>query len=150
MLIQLIIGGFIIALTVVFHAFALDFTIKRTRSFSKFLLRHARPVWKVALLVFVVLSVTAALIVEIWIWAVFYMMVDAFQDWESALYFSISSFTTVGFGDIVLDKDWRLISSIEATNGFILFGWSTAFIFEVVSNIYSKEGEDIASHKIGL
>ena len=42
-----------------------------------------------------------------------------------------------GFGDVVLDEKWRLISSFQSANGFILFGWSTAFIFEIMSSRYS-------------
>lgn len=43
----------------------------------------------------------------------------------------------MGFGDLVLSEDWRLLSSFESVNGMILFGWSTAFIFEIVRQIYS-------------
>ncbi len=78
----------------------------------------------------------AAHIVEIWIWAIFYFFVEEIQNWESALYFSTSSFTTVGYGDLVLSEEWRLLESIEAINGMILFGWSTAFIFAGVRRIY--------------
>ena len=80
-------------------------------------------------------------IIHIWIWAYLYLYVKPtiLHDLESALYFSASSFTTVGFGDLYLDKDWRLLSSFQAANGFIMFGWSTAFIFEVISKLYENK-----------
>ena len=95
------------------------------------------------LIILVILVLSFTLIAEIWMWGMFYLIIDVVPDLETALYFSTSSFTTVGYGDVYLDKDWRLISSIESLNGFLLFGWSTAFIFEIVSNVYKKEGHAI-------
>ena len=86
-----------------------------------------------------VLMVFLAHIIEIWVWALFYLGVEAMPTLEAALYFATSSFTTVGFGDVVLDEKWRLISSFQSANGFILFGWSTAFIFEIMSKLYKDE-----------
>lgn len=54
---------------------------------------------------------------------------------EEALYFSTVTLTTLGYGDITLDEQWRLFASLEAANGIILFGWSTALIFAVVQRI---------------
>ena len=80
-------------------------------------------------------------VIEIWIWAIFYYFTASIQEiptLEAALYFSTSSFTTVGFGDLVLSEEWRLLSSFESTNGMILFGWSTAFIFELIRHVYNQ------------
>ena len=136
---QLLIGAVLICITVVIHALALDFLIgwiERSKNRMRLVIRRY---WKIPLLVIAVLGTFCAHIVQIWIWAVFYMAVDAIPDIEEALYFSTSSFTTVGFGDVYLDKDWRLVSSFQSANGFILFGWSTAFIFEVMSNLYKED-----------
>jgi len=80
-------------------------------------------------------------ILPIRVWAIlfYYLSPGELPTFESALYFSTSSFTTVGFGDVYLDETWRLLSSFEAANGFILFGWSTAFIFEIISKLYKDE-----------
>ena len=61
------------------------------------------------------------------------------NDIHTAVYFSTTTMTTLGFGDITLPAPWNLLSAIEAANGFIIFGWSTAFIFEVMSQIYRGE-----------
>ena len=74
-------------------------------------------------------------------WALLYYFkasISEIPTLEAAVYFSTSSFTTVGFGDVVLSADWRLLSSLEAINGMILFGWSTAFIFAVIRHIYGQ------------
>ena len=86
-----------------------------------------------------VLGVFCAHIAQIWLWALLYIVIDAWPDLETALYFSTSTFTTVGFGDLYLGKNWRLLSSFQSANGFILFGWSTAFIFEVMSRLYKDD-----------
>jgi hypothetical protein len=136
---HLIIGTVLICLTVVIHALCLDFLFNRIDgSKNKARLIFTRH-WKIPLLVFAVLGTFGAHIVQIWIWAIFYIAVGILPSWEEALYFSTSTFTTVGYGDIVLDENWRLVSSFQSANGFILFGWSTAFIFEVMSRLYKDE-----------
>lgn len=143
MLAQLIIGTLMLALTVVWQALAFDFIIRKTHDLMQAKINKITKSWKSIVLTIVTLSVSFVLIFEIWAWGMLYLIIGVFTDLETALYFSTSSFTTVGFGDIYLGKDWRLLSSIEAMNGFILFGWSTAFIFEIVSNVYKKEGAAI-------
>ena len=56
---------------------------------------------------------------------------ELFGTLEQALYFSITSFTTLGFGDVVLEPGWRLLAGMTATHGLLLFGLSTAFLVEV-------------------
>ncbi len=83
-----------------------------------------------------------------WLWAFAYLIfTDEFTNIEQAIYLSISSFTTVGFGDIVMSEKWRILSGVEAANGFILFGWSTAFIFEIIAQIYRREAKNIKNDK---
>lgn len=141
LILQFTISMFLICLTVVIHAVALDYLIRWLQRSSNaarlFFKRH----WKIPLLVVAVLGTFIAHIIQIWIWALFYLYIDVVSDLEEALYFATSSFTTVGFGDIYLEKDWRLVSSFQSANGFILFGWSTAFIFEVMSKLYEDDSK---------
>ena len=69
------------------------------------------------------------------IWAIFYYKQGLFQDFESSLYFSLSSYTTIGYGDVVLPGGWRLLGSIEGLSGVLLCGLSTAFIFAIVNSL---------------
>tara|TARA_B100000378_G_scaffold225284_1_gene189083 strand:+ start:205 stop:684 length:480 start_codon:yes stop_codon:yes gene_type:complete len=78
---------------------------------------------------------------EIWLYAGFYLLVGAIAEFEAALYFSTSSYTTVGYGDLVLDARWRLLGAIEGANGLILLGWSTAFFVAIVGRIRGLESE---------
>ena len=136
---QLIIGAILVTFTVIIHAIALDKLMMILRRHAPFIFKNFPKYWKIPVLVITVLGVFLAHIVQIWLWAIFYLAVNVLPNFEEALYFATSTFTTVGFGDIVLEKKWRLLSSFQAANGFILFGWSTAFIFEVMSKLYKEE-----------
>ncbi|KQY13109.1 ion transporter [Rhizobium sp. Root73] len=80
--------------------------------------------------VFVVGFVIAHLI-EIVIWALAYKLTGELKDFEEALYFSAITFATIGYGDVTLERKWRLASALEGVNGILLFGWTTAFLFKV-------------------
>lgn len=136
---QLIIGTMLVCLTVVIHAVLLDRIMFFLEKVGPGVFKKFSTIWRIPILTIAVLGTFSSHIIQIWIWAVFYLFIDVLPDFESALYFSTSTFTTVGYGDIFLDKDWRLISSFQAANGFILFGWSTAFIFEIMSKLYERD-----------
>jgi len=138
MLSQLTYGAALIAITVLIHAVCLDAIIKLWRAIGI----EIKARWRVIAFSLVVIGIFAAHIIEIWVWAIFYFFVEEIQTWESALYFSTSSYTTVGYGDLILSEEWRLLGSIEAINGMILFGWSTALIFAGVRRIYDHMYRD--------
>jgi len=79
--------------------------------------------------------------IEIWAYAALYIALDALPGFETALYFSTSTYATIGYGDVVLDRSFRIVGAIEGANGVILLGWSTAFFVAVVSRIRFVEGE---------
>jgi len=87
----------------------------------------------------VVLGLILIHAVEVWLYAGLYLVLEALPDLETAVYFSTASFTTIGYGDVVLDRRWRLIGAIEGANGLLLFGWSTAFLFSVISRMRTLE-----------
>jgi hypothetical protein len=74
--------------------------------------------------------------VETAIWAVFYQWWGLFPDYETSLYFSLGSYSTIGYGDIVLPQKWRLLGGMEGITGSLLVGLSTAFIFVIVNNLF--------------
>jgi hypothetical protein len=83
-----------------------------------------------------------AVVLEALIWALLYLfdpLVTALPDLETAFYFSMVTFTTLGYGDVVLAGKWRTLASIQAANGVIIFGWTTALIFYFIQQIYKEK-----------
>jgi voltage-gated potassium channel len=74
------------------------------------------------------------------IWATAFVILGVLPDFESAFYFSLTSFTTVGYGDVVPPNAWRLLGPIEAAVGVLMMGWSTSVIVAAVQRIYNASG----------
>jgi voltage-gated potassium channel len=138
MLSQLTIGACLIVMTVLIHAGCLELILKALIAIKT----EIEVRWRVATFALLILAIFLAHVIEIWVWAIFYFFIEEIPNLEAALYFSTSSFTTVGYGDVVLSEEWRLLSSVESINGMILFGWSTAFIFAIVRLIYEHHYRD--------
>jgi hypothetical protein len=71
-------------------------------------------------------------------WAALYWLAGALPDGETAFYFSLTSYTTLGYGDVVLPADWRLFGPIEAGTGILMFGWSTGVMVAAMSRIHGE------------
>jgi hypothetical protein len=91
------------------------------------------------LLVIAVLGLVFLHTLEIWSYALLYRELGAIPEFEPALYFSTVSFTSLGYGDILLPSQWRLVGAIEAANGLILFGWTTAFLMSLMGKLRALE-----------
>ena len=95
--------------------------------------------WRRREILMVVISTAVILVflhlLEITLWALTYMNLPSVTELgslEEALYFSLVTFTTLGYGDVTLGPVWRLLSGMEAMNGILLAGWATAFFFLVL------------------
>ena len=84
----------------------------------------------------IVMVILAATILEGVLWAISYQLIDAFETFEQSLYFSLVTYTTLGYGDLVLQDDHRLMGAIEAANGVIMLGWSTAIVVFAIQKLY--------------
>lgn len=74
-------------------------------------------------------------VAEIGIWALSYAALHAIQDRTEAFYFAFINYTTLGYGDILPVQRWRLLGPMSAMNGILLFGWSTAVIYDVLRSV---------------
>ncbi|MGX4675808.1 potassium channel family protein [SAR92 clade bacterium H246] len=99
-----------------------------------------------AALVAVILWLIMGISLSAWSWAGVFLMVGIFQSLEPALYFSVVTFTTLGYGDITLNTEWRLLASFAAVNGLIIFGLNTAFLVEFTSRLRSTQEKAIDSN----
>ena len=110
--------------------------------FARFLTRRFSPaelttVTRQSLLLILIFAMVITLhLIETGVWAMFYFWNDLFPDYETALYFSLGTYSTIGYGDVVLPQRWRLLGGIEGISGVLLCGLSGAFIFTVVNVLY--------------
>ena len=134
-----------ISVTVIIHAMALDFIIKHARRAEGLLRDRSHFLWKPIAAGSLVVAVFTSHIVQIWLWALLYLQLGCapLENLPDALYFATVTYTTLGYGDIVLEPTHRMLSGIEAANGIIMFGWTTAFIFEVISQLYRREAKSL-------
>jgi hypothetical protein len=132
MILQIAIGTAVIIVNAVIQAEMFSYYSRRMEKILLYLRYRFRRFANTAAIVTGVLFVMLVHSIQVWIWAHIFQWVGAFSDMEPALYFSLVSFSTVGFGDITLGPDWRLLSALAAANGFISFGWSTAHMVELV------------------
>lgn len=132
---QVLIASAMVALSVLIHLIGLG-------SLLAILRRHrvaARPSLAIVLdgtaILLAAFGLFALHSAEIWIWAGLYRWLGVFTDFEQALYFSTSTYVTIGYGDVVLPRGSRILGSIEGATGIILIGWSTAFFFSIVDRL---------------
>jgi hypothetical protein len=71
-------------------------------------------------------------LLEMGFWAVLFMICGEFSDFGTALYHSAVNYTSLGYGDLIMSPSWRLLGPLEAANGALLFGVSTAMVFAVM------------------
>ena len=69
------------------------------------------------------------------VWAIFFLLIGALPDVKTAAYFSLTSYTTVGYGDVLLPEPWRLLGPLEAAVGVLMLGWSTGILVAVIGMI---------------
>jgi hypothetical protein len=103
------------------------------------LIRVALGFWKsVAIMIAVSLVTAAAHLIEIALWAVVLLSCGEVTSFHQAFYCSAQNYTALGYGDIHLSERWQLLGPLEAVNGLLLFGLSTAIMFSVLSNLIAK------------
>ena len=136
---NLALGAGMVCLTVAVHFIGLIALMRILRRGGHRFRAHESVAGQGGLIVFVVLGIVAIHTVKIWLYAIVFLAIGSFDDIESALYFSTVSFSSLGYGDILLDVKWRLVGAIESMNGLILIAWSTAFLFSVTTRLRSME-----------
>jgi len=128
----------LMALCVAIHAAGVTWALQRLRDRPKV----ARGFWtSTRLFVFVSTWIVLLHLAEISLWAGFYVWRNAMPDLAAALYFSAVTYTTTGYGDVVLDQGWRLLGAVEALTGILMCGWSTGFFFAIVNRLYLEGPE---------
>lgn len=139
MISELLIGTMtILASTAVVIAFVLV-AIRLVRRAESRYADHKPGIWQFyRLLSSAVVLVLMANTVCVWLWALLFLWLGVFPTLEEAVYFSMVSFTTVGYGDVVVEKGWRILSGFVSVNGLLAFGIFTAVLIEIIRGLSDR------------
>jgi hypothetical protein len=125
----------LMALCVTIHAGGVAAALRRLR----LVVETPRGFWGET---WVFIRITAWIILlhlgEISVWGIVYVWRGAMPDLASGLYFSAVTYTTTGYGDLVLPESWRIVGGVEALTGILMCGWSTGFFFAIVGRLYGS------------
>ncbi len=139
MLVQLLLGSALIGLTAFVAAMSwwgLEVVLARSH---KWLVRPSHGIKLILALSLAMLWTIVMMTASVWIWAVALWMLHIFDSFETSVYFSLVAFTTLGFGDILLPVEWRLLSGLAAANGLLVFGLLTAMLVETLTQIRLRQ-----------
>jgi hypothetical protein len=131
MLRQLLVGAAVSACNIAIHAVVMTVVVWVAHGVGT--RNRSRPSRRlIAVMIATVSVLMAAHVCEVFVWSLAYAVVDAAPAGADVLYFAFVNYTTLGYGDVTPVERWRLLGPMTAMNGVLLFGWSTAVIFEVL------------------
>ena len=133
MLPQLTLASAMVVLIVFVHLTGLALLMRLLRSHNE--LFATRRIMPVTMLLVATVGIFALHTLEIWLYAAFYLAIGAFHQFEIALYFSTVTYASIGYGDVLPPKSWRIFSAIEGAAGIIMLGWSTAFLVSLLTRL---------------
>jgi Ion channel len=139
----LAVGAIAVLCTILIHAMAVGATVNFIR-YEKRLGLEGASFWSD--LGIVVLAISFAFLAhlgEIALWAMLFMFCGEFQEFGMAYYHSAVNYTTLGYGDVIMSPAWKLLGPLEAADGALLFGVSTAMIFAVIMRLVQAKFEDL-------
>lgn len=150
MLVQILFALIMFCLCALLFGFTFDAVMRRSGNWAKRMAGVFRKSWRSAMMLQVLLAVAVPHFASIILWSLFYKFVAGGGEpvpFESALYFAATCWSTTSFGDITLGTDWRLIAVLESASALLFYGWTAAFLIEIVSRLY--RGNNTASQQKG-
>jgi len=131
MLRQFLVGGAVSVCNIAIHALIMTVVVRTASTVAAKIVA-----WPSLLLIVVMMGTVSVLMVahasEVIVWSLAYLIVDATSAGSNPIYFAFVNYTTLGYGDVIPVQRWQLLGPMTAMNGVLLFGWSTAVIFEVL------------------
>ena len=142
MFLRLLIGWGLMAVCVVTQVIGVLYAVRWLRTRIAGALHFWRGTW---LLIRLAEWIVILHLIQIAAWALCYVWTGAMADLQSAVYFSAVTYTTTGYGDLVLPEDWRLVGAIEALTGILMCGLSTGFYFAVMGRMFQPDDKALDS-----
>jgi len=131
MLTEWILAAAMAILTAFVHLLCLGILVRILR-FREHLFRRLRIMPQMLLFAGVV-GIIVVHVLEIWFYALLYVQLHALSELEQSLYFSIVTYSTLGYGDVLMPHEWRILGATEGPVGVIMLGWSTAFLISLLT-----------------
>jgi hypothetical protein len=131
MLRQILVGTSVSVCNIAIHAFLMAAVIWAARIASAITTSH-QSLRLISVMIATVCFLMAAHVAEVLVWSLAYAIVGAAPNGTDLIYFAFVNYTTLGYGDVTPVEHWGLLGPMTAMNGVLLFGWSTAVIFEVL------------------
>lgn len=135
MIFQLSLGCGLILTSVAIQAVIIGGTTHAIDRYSAWIAKPPKSLRTAAIVGTVILCLTAGYSAAVWLWAAIFDVFTVFPDFDTSLYFSAVTFTTLGFGDITPPIEWRHLAGLCAANGLLIFGISSAALVEVLRKI---------------
>jgi hypothetical protein len=129
---ELLVGAVASAVNICIHALVMTAVIKLARAAAARAAARHHALFLMAVMIVTVSVLMAAHISEVACWSLTYDIVGAAPAGADRMYFAFVNYTTLGYGDITPTAGWRLLGPMTAMNGVLLFGWSTAVMFDVL------------------
>lgn len=139
MLTQIAIGTGLILTTVVVGALSLYLLEGVLRRGRPWLLNEPHGIKQFVMIVLTSMWALSMVGFGVWLWSAAFIVLDIFATWDRAVFFSLETFTTLGFGDVVVPPEWRIMGGMAAANGLLNFGLMTAVMMEGVRDLRLRQ-----------
>lgn len=125
---NLMAGSALVSLTVLIHTVGLIVIAAATPWLARRLGLSSHDIGRTLVMTATVLGLLGIMTLEVWSWALAYVVLGASANLPDALFLSTAMFSTLGYGGSKFDQAWRLLTALEGVNGFLMIGWSTAYL----------------------
>jgi hypothetical protein len=139
---QLLLGSLYLSITALFHVGMVAASLSVFPRLSKIVPNHRTLFHNFALLGFALLVIVVSHTLSIWFWAALYFQAGAFEDIATSFYFATVTYTTLGYGDLVLGPGLRIFATFGAITGLLTFGISTAFLIGMIGRLIPMRFND--------
>lgn len=141
MLITILIGSLTLIINMMIQVYAVVVILRYIMHLPSSVVKEptiGRDMWAMSL---ALLGLFLGHLMQFATWALLFVYLDQFNDFQTAFYHSVVNFTSLGYGDIVMSERWRLLGGLEAANGILMFGLTTSTFVAVVSRLFSRHKE---------
>jgi hypothetical protein len=134
------VGGAVSIVNIAIHALVMTLVVQISRALAG-RQRSSQQLFLTWMMIGTVSILMAAHACEVLVWSFAYSILGVVSQGASTIYFAFVNYTTLGYGDVIPNKEWQLLGPITAMNGVLMFGWSTAVIFEVLRRSLNLDSE---------